>query len=322
MRERNYNIDILKGFAIISVVILHTLSWDHRFIIGAPYHFWQAVPIFMLLVGYNLAMSSKIKGLMTYKDVYQWPFLKKRLKRILIAYLVIALVRIILEIFVYEQFYLFESLVGALMGSFEHGGYYIPIMIQAIFVTPLLYAFIQKNRTKNGLILLVSMFILDWVVMLFEVSSGIYRILIVRYLFAIVLGIWFALIERPLNKKVLGFLASMSFIYITVVYYFGIETPLEQYWQVQHAPAYFWTLFIVALVLKVKPLKSGNVFNNTMIKLGQNSYHIFLVQMIYFWIIGLFNFSLSPILAVVVNLIICLIGGLWFKKIDDHLFRY
>src|SRR5699024_9255726 len=322
MRKRNYNIDVLKGFAIISVILLHTLSWDHRFIIGAPYHMWQAVPVFMFLVGYNLAMSSKLKDLTELNDVYQWPVLKKRLLKILVPYLLIAMVRILWEYFYYDGFEWIPTLSGLLTGEFEHGGYFVPVMIQTILIAPILYAYMQKYKKRNGLILLVSSFVLDWMVMLFDVPGSIYRVLVVRYLFVIVLGIWLALNEKPLNKQLIVFLASMSFIYITIVYYFGIETPLEQYWQAQHAPAYFWTLTIVILVLKYRPINPDNLITNKLIQFGQGSYHIFLVQMIYFWLIVLIDLSLHPLLAVFVNLVICLSIGLLYQKVDQQLLHY
>ena len=52
-RYRSVQIDILKGLAIISVILLH--SWDASFLlrIGAPYYISQAVPIFIIIAAYN-----------------------------------------------------------------------------------------------------------------------------------------------------------------------------------------------------------------------------------------------------------------------------
>lgn len=314
MRERNYTIDVLKGLAIISVILLHTLTWKHRFLIGAPYHIWQAVPVFMLLVGYNFSRSSIVKGCSTLNDVYRWPVIKRRLLKIIIPFIIIALVRFLLLLMLNNPVSWQSFLIGILMGDFEHGGYFIPVMIQTILLIPALYIFMQKDLKRNTLYLLISFYILDWVVMLLGMPGYLYRISVVRYLFIIVLGLWLGMNDQLIKYKWLILLGMGSLVYITSVYYFEIETILETYWQAQHAPAYFWTLILVVFSLNKINIKPTNIFNYSLIKTGQASYHIFLVQMIYFWLLDSLSINLTVLLSVIVNLIVCIILGRLFYK--------
>lgn len=314
MRKRNYNIDVLKGIAILSVILLHTIPWDYRLLIGSPYHIWQAVPVFMLIVGYNFAKSAKSKNQETLADLYQVDIIKKRIVKILKPFIFILLARLVIQLFLTGNLKLVRFLTGVFFGDITYGGYYIPVMIQAILLCPLMYFLMRKNLNRNTFWLLVSAYVLDWLVMLADVPGGLYRILIVRYIFAITLGIWLGLNEKPINYKLTGFLAVISLIYITRVYYFDITTTLESYWQAQHPPAYFWTLLLVMVGLYAYEAKPSQALAKPFIWMGQSSYHIFLFQMLYFWFLSQISFTGILGLEIIINTLICVVLGKILEK--------
>lgn len=57
--ERSLQIDILKGLAIIGVLLQHMLSDMFFHDSYAAFHIKQAVPIFVILMSYNLGLSFK-----------------------------------------------------------------------------------------------------------------------------------------------------------------------------------------------------------------------------------------------------------------------
>jgi len=61
--KRLKEIDLLKGFAIISVILIHTIPVDIRTLTFAQLHFWQAVPIFVVLIGITNGLSLREKKL-------------------------------------------------------------------------------------------------------------------------------------------------------------------------------------------------------------------------------------------------------------------
>lgn len=316
MKERNYNIDVLKACAIISVILLHTLPWKERFLIGAPFHIWQAVPVFMLLIGYNFSNSSILKGYTSLKDVYQWSLIRRRVLNIFIPFFIIALVRLVLQFILNDQVNWQSFITGIFMGDFEHGGYFIPVMIQTLIIVPILFVILRKNIERNTIILLIMSYVLDWIVMLFGFPGDVYRILVIRYLFVIVLGLWLGMNKDKIDYRKLLLLALGSFIYITSIYYFELNTTLETYWQAQHGPAYFWTLLIVIIFLYFISIRPGTVIMNSLIRIGQASYHIFLVQMIYFWVLGLNGHNMILGVEIICNVLVCSLLGKLFYRID------
>jgi hypothetical protein len=149
-------------------------------------------------------------------------------------------------------------------------------------------------------------FIINMAFELYAISSNmpdwIYRLLFIRYLFAFGLGIW---LFYGVDRRLLLIGGIMSFIYITAIDYFGC-TPLGQpSWGSSNALSFIWPLMLVVIGLRALP-------NITLIsEIGKASFHIFLVQMIYFWAIGnLINTFLGD--SFVNNIIICILVGLLF----------
>ena len=58
MNNRNHTIDVIKGIAIISVLINHLGLKDHwRELFGYNYHVQLAVPVFMIITGFTYSLS-------------------------------------------------------------------------------------------------------------------------------------------------------------------------------------------------------------------------------------------------------------------------
>lgn len=56
--HRWHTVDMLKGVAIICVILSHVqLTVAQRYILLAPFWMWMAVPVFMVLSGFNFAAS-------------------------------------------------------------------------------------------------------------------------------------------------------------------------------------------------------------------------------------------------------------------------
>ncbi|WP_367121908.1 acyltransferase family protein [Methanohalophilus sp. DAL1] len=95
-------IDILKGFAIISVILLHTWPRELLLITGAPFHIWQAVPIFIIIAGYVGALSYKRHQNSTLLQLYSIRLLSRRIKRIIVPFIVVFTIQIIyIYIYIY-----------------------------------------------------------------------------------------------------------------------------------------------------------------------------------------------------------------------------
>src|SRR5690606_42156554 len=103
MKQHFQQIDILKGLAIIAVLLLHSLSREQLVASYAVFHIWQAVPIFMVLMGLNLGMSYGSKTL-HFGQLYTLHYFQKKALRILFPLLIMYGISLVAG-YVWEQVY-------------------------------------------------------------------------------------------------------------------------------------------------------------------------------------------------------------------------
>lgn len=316
MRKRIQEIDVLKGMAIIAVIILHAIPQDTLLALGSPFTFEQAVPVFMVLMGFNSTMSFERKGMPKLNQLYSRKFLTPKLKRVLIPFLIV---------FVIEE-YLLTSYYGFSLGSFlfnllsggeSFGGYFIPVSLQAMLILPLLYRFLKKTNGWGGIVLV---FALSYAADYFGIYLGeeFYRLFIGRYLFAIALGVYLFFNKKKLTWKRVAPFAILSVVYVFLVDYAGVSTLVETYWGSQHTLSYFWTLLIVVAGLKAGKATKGKQFLGG---IGKASYHIFLVQHLYFYMEKIYYPVDGDVTNTVLALVFSLVIGSLYYQIDKKLVR-
>ncbi|SOC38213.1 acyltransferase family protein [Salinicoccus kekensis] len=319
MKKRNYNIDIIKGLAIIAVILIHSLPDEMLLAILSPFYIWQAVPVFILLAGYNTAQSFQRRGYVSLNQFYNISFLYKKFERLVYPFLFIWAIQVIIHFLMMDGLNLKTLVISLFTGGWGPGSYFIPVIIQATLILPLIYMVIKRNLTAGVIVLFFISILVDVFCMMIDVSGSVYRIIIVRYIFALVLGVCLSLNTKNINYKWLIPLAMLSAVYIAGVYYQEWEFFIERYWQSQHAPSYFWTLLLVIIGLRAYQFKAANPLSRLLVKMGQASYHIFLVQMFYFWVIadGISDFPLMIYLAI--TLTICIVFGILFFNAENRL---
>lgn len=319
MKKRNYNIDIIKGLAIVAVILIHSLTDEMLLAILSPFYIWQAVPVFLLLAGYNTAESFQRRGYVSLNQFYNFPFLYGKVERLVYPFLFIWILEVIAHYLILDGLS-FTSLVTSLFtGGWGPGSYFILVIIQATLILPLIYLLMKKNLTAATIALFFFSILVDAFCMMIDVPGSVYRVIIVRYIFVLVLGVWLSLNTKKINYKWLIPLAVLSAVYIAGVYYEEWNFFIERYWQSQHAPSYFWTLLLVIIGLKAYQFKAANPLSRILVKMGKASYHIFLVQMFYFWLAADSLSSLPLIIYLLISLTICIASGLLFFKSENSL---
>lgn len=316
MNTRNYNIDVLKALATISVIILHSLTHSVELKILAPYHIKQAVPIFMVLAGYNTAVSYQKRNFTTLRDCYNSEYLRKRLQRLIHPFVLTWFLQMVIVFSTTGNLNPQLSLLSFLRGGRGPGSYFVPIIVQTTLLLPFIYLFLKKNKKQSVLIMFLVSLGLELFSRVTDMGAAPYRLLIFRYVFALTLGVWLALNDKKINYKWLACLSIGSFLYITAVNYFDWIFIMEKYWEGSHAPAYFWTLLIVVIGLKLPPVRIEKKVNRIFVKIGQASYHIFLAQMVYFWRLKDLLPPLPLAVKLSLNMLLCLTLGLLFFELE------
>lgn len=313
MAKRIQEIDVLKGLAIIAVIILHALPAQMLQNLGAPFSLEQAMPVFLVLMGFNNTMSfERRRGGTKLRQLYSKSFLFNKLKRIISPSLLVFVIEAALLFTLYRtnQMERLTELLG-------FGGYFIPVALQARLVLPLIYRFLKKTNGWGGIVVLFAIsFLAD--------RAGLYlgeelsRLFIGRYLFAIALGVYLFFNQKKLTLKKIAPFAILSVLYVFLADYIGLDFLPKTGWESQHTPAYFWTLLLVIGGLRLaKILKGQKLFAN----IGKASYHIFLVQHLYFYLESTFYRNPSELTHIAVAVPICVIAGILYHKFDKRLVK-
>jgi peptidoglycan/LPS O-acetylase OafA/YrhL len=343
-------IDLLKALAIVSVIIMHTFPVEMLLAVGAPYTLWHAVPLFILIAGYTGAYGFRRRNAASIRECYDTGLIFRRYSRLLTPYLLYWILEIILLFFVIRvPLDAWSLLVNLVSGGAGWGSYFIPIILESVLVVPLLYF----TALRDPDLMVGIAFCLDIVFEAFVVLSGstaLSSFIYFRYLFAGALGVWLVLSTRRRSAAiVVGGIASL--VYLTLVGYTALVPPGSVFYQYDGAlqfPAFMWTLVLAMTGLAYLPKARTTRISRWLAAIGKASWHIFMVQMLYFLFLAdyvyrilnpvisvlykplLFGFLpfLIPALGIVggtINILVCVLSGYgWYaseRKLSERASR-
>lgn len=331
-------IDLLKGFAIISVIVMHTYNMKLLATAGAPFYIFQAVPVFILLAAFNNAYSLSVKGKTTLPECYDPGILFRRMKRILIPYLIIWIVQLILVFWILSTrndipvqnpnhfFYTgIDTVFNFLTGASGPGNYFIPLIIQVVLLVPILYWLALRSPDLMLAVAFIAGLILEYAAVVSGMPLWLYVTLIIPFIFMAALGVWLVFRERIITPWIV-IAGLLSAAYIAAVSYFDF-----QFWffrtdtMFHHEFAFFWTLLLVVLGFQYLPAAPTGKVVRIVAELGKASWHIFLVQMTWFFFLGYAytpgDSAVIPVIILgLVYLIPCLLIGYGFYLLQNRLF--
>lgn len=328
--KKNFNllqIDLLKGLAIIFVLIFHTLPRETLDDIYFDFHIRQAVPIFMLLLGLNMGMSIARRYSKSKKFNFR-EYIGGRFWRIVFPFILLFLTTLLIGIAT-SRIKIGEILGKILLGIFGvlpvygPGNYFITILFQFILVFPLIF-WLYRRYPKLTVVLC---FAIDILFQLFAKNSSIfdnfpylYSACILRYLSIISIGLWISTDLRLFSRRnrfiLIGSIFSITYL-IAINFYAYVFPYFRNVWRT--VLAFFYPALIVCIGIKYLPNKTKNKIIELFGQIGKMSYHIFLFQIAFFGL-GLNMYGhIEPILAIVINIVICLIGGVLFAMLEKRL---
>lgn len=331
--NRNSFIDVLKGICIIFIVITH-FSWSDGERLTFLFPFWidMAVPIFMIISGYVYSVSYTRKNITRFDEAYSAKNIISKIIRYTIPYIVIfAVEKIFYFVYTGERISpatLLSLLKNFLQGGDGSGGYYYPIMIQFIFLFPIIYYLVKKYKYKGVVICGVINGIYEILQWAYGVTEGNYRLLVFRYILLISIGCYLTCEEYKMNiiRMVVAFIIGLVFLF--AVCYWNYNPVIISNWPKTSFMACLYIIPIAELLIE----KCCKVGFKPLEFLGKASYNIFLTQMVWYAFGMEFVSKLVENRAVqfVINIAICLTVGLVFymlenpitKKINSLVYRY
>lgn len=312
-------IDLLKGIAIIFVIILHLLpinitntsnallmssylTINNSVLINLALNLtlYQAVPIFFVLMGLNMGSSFKRRNYVYFNQLYSKEYFKSRFDRIVIPFIFIFIISLIFSYAIKGNILIGYFTILGLLPFTGPGNYFISILLQFIIIFPLLYLLYRYNP----LLTLISCFVINFI---FEIAASmipflsnnsyLYAASILRYLFLIVLGLWASdnfKLDKIIHNKyiIIGLLIGIFYIFINSL--FSLNFPCFQpYWGIQNILSSFYPFIICILGIKYFPNNSINKTVNFVGYIGKASYHIFLMQILFFGLFWLLIIKLN-----------------------------
>ncbi len=310
MKKRFANFDYLRGLAILAVMTIHvtapTAVDNHTSSIILNQTARFGVPIFIFLSGWGLTVSNSYQRSNNYFE-----FLKKRLGKILPAYLVWNLIYIAFRFFFQEERIPFgEAVEGLLQGTNAPHLYFVPLIV--LFY--LAYPFLQKIGKQDwGLLLSTAATTFSLVVTWGVPIEGFTRNHNpFNWLFYFVFGIWMAENGKKLQaqwNQTLIFL--LLFLSLANVIFEPMELTEALVLTQTRLSIIFYSVMVIFFVM-VLP-EANNWFTTALNELGHHSYQIYLSHYFFIWLAREWFPQLPPVLL----LLFVLLSSSLFAKLGD-----
>ena len=329
-KNYNRNADVIKAILIVAIITLH-FPFDNLAVNSPFFPFFLdfTVPGFMFMSGYLRTLSIERKGFSTVEDVYSRDYLIGNLLRLVIPFTIFfVFAQIFLRIVGFYTVGIIEY--GLLALAFDYlrgfngmGSYYYPIMIQFVFVFPVIWRIIKKKGFLGVWIIFVINMAYEVMKQAFEMNGYEYQYLLFRYLFIIACGSYAALYKPKktvLNRVLMIVTAAVGVFFIWLFVYsgYGPSAKINTYWQrsslltcLYAAPLFF--VLVTKGKVRFKPLEM----------VGKASYNIFLVQILYYIY---FHFAMTERIGDIryypLSIVICVVIGVVFYIPESHLTKY
>lgn len=301
---KNYfQVDLLKTFMIAFVIIDHALGYVNKWGLGLELWERMSIPIFLIVMGFNMGNSLKKENKTTLKELYSFEYFKKKFWRFVFPYLIFYVISTTIGFLIYgasfpNTFYedwLLNYIIFQRSLLEGPGNWFIPVLFQSIFLIPLLYWLISK-WPKASLILCFAveismhLFLCIYIgpVTLDSWAIEIYfRLMILLYLSAIGMGLWFSQDHSLFSKRNLfvWVLFPISLIYMIAWDFFNFRLQIDGSGIVRGDYNYLTFLYsalIFLIILRLIPKNPKNALAKVVSAMGKATFHIYLVQDVFY----------------------------------------
>ncbi|KKL58155.1 hypothetical protein LCGC14_2228220 [marine sediment metagenome] len=309
-----FAIDLLKALMIFLVVFDHTYPWKLKNSMGVQ--LWEriSIPIFLVLMGFNMGLSFKKTGETSLKKLYTRLYFKKKFWRyifpFLVAYLLSTFIGLAINDFdtdvldQYQREWSFPHLFLGILPFWGPGNWFLPVIFWSILIMPLLYKGFS-GKPKWRIITLILCFVIEialhlTVFFVFDplnvpTPSPEHDTLIFYYNFittspffmlsGLGLGIWFSKNHDIFAKQniFMWTLFGVSFFYLIISQFlsFRFAFIFGDY----HLFVFPYSAFLFLIAMKLIPKNPSNLFVKGIKLISKSTYHILLTQIIYFAIV-------------------------------------
>jgi peptidoglycan/LPS O-acetylase OafA/YrhL len=320
-RGRIRQIDVIKGLAIVGVMVQH--AFTAGFLHGSWDTLWagQAVPVFFVLMGLNAARSTARSKDVSLRGLYTTRYVRGRLDRLIVPLAVAWLIALPVATAI-GAFHVGPLVVlGVLPIASAPGNYFVTIVLEFAVLFPAVYVCFTHAPVGTTIAILALDIAFELVaphvrqLTIYGVGNGyVYEASILKYGTAIVAGMWLArLVITPSRALVLLGLAAVSFVYLIVLHVHpsGFSWLTDSFSRSTNFLSVFYAVWLTWMgLLRLTPRHWFGAYD-VLERIGQASYHVFLVQIIWFGAIT----NRSVPVAIMGIVVCCVIGWLFYRAV-------
>ncbi len=317
--NRNHFIDILKGICIIFVIVTH-FSWtaDEKLKYYFPFWINMAVPLFMIISGYVYAFSYKKHNIKCTSDAYELKGILSKMVRYTVPFAIAFAIEIGYMVYAHkmpaDEDLILRLIKDFMVGGYGPGSYYFPLMIQFIFIYPIIYFIVTKYEFKGVLLIGLLNALFELMQCAYCLNYTCYRLLIFRYILLIAVGCCTAQGKVKQHKLVLLISFVIGLIFIYNYNYLEYEPKIVTHWTKTSFVACLYIIPLAVLMLSYL----GNVRFAPLEYIGKASYNIFLTQMVWYhfgfrWLEKVISDRLT---VLAVDIAICVVVGIIFYYLE------
>lgn len=282
-----------------------------------------AVVIFLLVTGY-LMSSSLGKYESDFGKWYSFSNLFPRIARFYIPLFPIFVICIIYKIIVKNYDYTaLEVIVRFFLGGFKPGSYYITILAELVFLCPLIYLVVKRFRRCGVIAVILVNLAYDFFCAFLGMNDILYKFLAFRFLTHIALGIYGGISEFKRDKAFNICVFIIGALYTCLVYIGHYKPFMFFQWEETSFPIALMMYPVIMLFIeKTKRLGYTDTrLSEFTLDFANSTYHIFLVQLMYYTTFGFdMNRAVYNIaITLPLNLLVILPLGILYYKIISPL---
>jgi len=305
-RENFFQVDILKAAMIFLVIFDHVVSWNIKSYIGVS--LWEriSIPVFLVIMGFNMGRSFQREGVQTLREIYSWRYFKKKILRYLLPFFVLYVASTFIGLFMYGfdliamwwgQYYPERGFINLFFGYllfWGPGNWFLPIIFQSVIIFPLLYVLFKKKPILTLILCFLVEVALQLILFFFigQITSWeevhIYMLFsnsVLFYLPGIGLGLWFSF-GYKLNEDrnfFMWLLYPISLAYIIAYQFFAFRIRIDGVLLIRgdyNLLMIPYSAFLFLLAMNFLPQKSDWRISRGISLISRSTYHILLTQIL------------------------------------------
>ncbi|MBI5231868.1 MAG: acyltransferase [Coriobacteriales bacterium] len=320
---RLHQLDVLRALAACGVIVIHTVGRQWLLDSWAVLHVWQALPLFVALMGASAMLSGTRRGLdRSLSGSASLTFVRSRLGKLLWPFAVLWVLALLFGLW-RGSFYFGPKSLLLLLPVTGPGNYFVAIAVQLAILTPLLV--FSLSRAPLPTLVLAGALTLGFELIsagsdVFDSIPYVYDVAALRYLFLFALAMWAT--DRQVNGKPLPWIPLALYLAASIAYMlFVARTGNNLYfpdaWGWQNLASFGNVLIALLVGIRLLPRVPDYAGARVTEQVSQASYHVFLFQLAYFALLpGTAHLGFMPL-----NLAVCLAGGVLLFEFERALRR-